>query len=121
LGDNVMDHDPAARNRPEATMGPLDPLIELHKATGGWSTGGLIVLAVSLLLVGRLVMLGDVGGSWLHEHPLGLAIGGAAAAALVIAGLAVLFDRLLGYAWPALPVGVALLTAVLLSLGRRPP
>jgi hypothetical protein len=102
-------------------MGPLEPLIELHKATGGWSTGVLIVLAVSLILVGRLVMLGDVGGSWLHEHPLGLAMGGAAAASLVIAGLAFVFDRLLGFAWPALPIGVALLAVVLLSLGRRPP
>jgi hypothetical protein len=100
-------------------MGPLEPLIELHTTTGGWSTGILIVVAVSLLLVGRIVMTGDVGGTWLHEHPIGLALGAAAATAILVAALAYAFDRLLGITWPALPIGVGLLAAALLGLGRR--
>src|SRR5262245_52554357 len=102
-------------------MGPLAPLIELHTATGGWSTGVLIMLAVSLVLVGRLVMLGDVGGSWMHEHPIGLATGAAAATAMLVAGLAFALDKMFGVAWPALPIGIVVLAVGLVALGRPPP
>ena len=100
-------------------MGPLAALIELHTSSGGWSTAALLVVAVSVVLVGRLVMLGDNSGSWMHEHPLALGIGAAVATIVVVAGLAALFDELFGLTWPALPIGMSLLAIGLLCLGRR--
>lgn len=88
-------------------MGPLSPFLELHGLTAGWSTVAVVTVLLSAVMVGRAVMLGDIGSGWIHEHPIAIAIGAAIATSLVIAALAWMLQLAFGIAWPALPIGLA--------------
>lgn len=99
-------------------MGPLSSLSELHSLTGGWSTLAVIAVAMSALLVGRVVMLGNVRGSWVSEHPIAIGIG-ASALSLVLTALFALAGRaLLGLTWPALPLALLVTAVLVLALDR---